>query len=986
MQTKIKLPVPEKAFVSPKLMPWLVLGIGLLVTYVMQDVTRQENHRNVQERFEFRANELVNNIEERLRSYEQVLNGVKGVFVTSRQVGRNEFREYLSQLDLAQRYPGIQGVGFSLRIAPGEMTTHVKQIRSEGFPGYTVRPEGKRDTYTSIIYLEPFDWRNQRAFGFDMYSEPVRRAAMQRACDENLTITSGKVTLVQETEKNRQPGFLMYLPVYRQGQPHQTLAERRVNLLGWVYAPFRMHDLMLGILGEHFGETGEMISFDIYDSDTPSPAGLMYDFDEQTGISNGDHLPVFNAIKHLDSGGRQWTVAVRSLPGFEGRLNSENAKYIALVGGTISFLSAFIVWLLLTGRERAYARASEMTRELSASESHTRRLNRALKLLSACNVALVRAEDEHRLLAEICQLIVARGGYLMAWVGYAEQDAAHTVRPVAEAGVEEGYLDSVNISWADDERGLGPTGTAIRTGLPDVNQNYLGEPRMAPWREAALKRGYQSSIALPLHGSERVLGALCIYAAEPMAFSADEVELLEELAGDLSYGIETLRTRAEHRLAEEKLVFMAYHDALTQLPNRLLLRERFEVVAREAQKKKVKVGMLYLGLDNFKQVNDALGHSLGDLLLLRVVDRLRDRLHDVDIVSRHGGDQFVVLLTDVQEPGVISATAQKIIDAFAEPIEVDENVINTTFSIGISVFPDDGDEFDMLLKKADTAMFFAKDNGRNNYQYFTEKMNSDALEQMKLHGHLRNALGNRELSLHYQAQVDIRNGNLVGFEALLRWQHPVMGMISPARFIPVAEHSGLIIPVGEWVLNEACRQAKAWLDEGHPLMMAVNLSVVQFRRGNLLEVVENALGKSGLPAHLLELELTESILLHDLDTAMKTLHELTKMGVKLSIDDFGTGYSSLAYLKRLHVNKLKIDQSFVRELSTNSEDDAIVDAIIQLGHTLQLTVIAEGVETDAQLTFLKRHGCDEVQGYHFSRPVPANQAAELIGKDFLQVL
>jgi diguanylate cyclase (GGDEF)-like protein len=984
VQTKIKLPFPERAFLSPKLMPWLVLGIGLVVTYALQDVARQENHRNVQERFEFRANELVGNIAARLRSYEQVLKGAKGLFVSSRQVGRSEFREYVSQLDLSQRYPGIQGVGFSLRIAPGEMATHIKKIRSEGFPGYAVRPEGKRDTYTSIIFLEPFDWRNQRAFGFDMYSEPVRRAAMQRACDENLIITSGKVTLVQETEKDMQSGFLMYLPVYRAGQPHQTLAERRANLLGWVYAPFRMHDLMQGILGEYFGETEDTISFDIYDGDTPSRAGLMYDFDEQTGISAADHKPVFNATRHLDSGGRQWTVAVHSLPGFEVRLNSTNAKYISLVGGTISFLSAFIVWLLLTGRERAYARAREMTRELSASESHTRRLNRALKLLSACNVALVRADDEHRLLAEICQLIVGRGGYLMAWVGYAEQDAVRTVRPVAQAGFEEGYLDSVNISWADDERGRGPTGTAIRTGFTDVNQNYLGDPRMAPWREAALKRGYQSSIALPLHGSERVLGALCIYAAEPKAFIADEVELLEELAGDLAYGIETLRTRAEHRLAEEKLAYMAYHDALTQLPNRSLLQERFELVAREASQKQVRVGMLYLGLDNFKQVNDALGHSIGDRLLVRVVERLRDRLRDVDIVSRHGGDQFVVLVTDVQDPGVISATAQKIIDAFAEPVEVDENVINTTFSIGISVFPDDGSEFDMLLKKADTAMFSAKDHGRNNYQFFTEKMNSDALEQLQLHGLLLNALGNRELSIHYQAQVDIRNGSLVGFEALLRWQHPVLGMVSPARFIPVAEHSGLIIPVGEWVLNEACRQARVWLDEGHPLVMAVNLSVVQFRRGNLLEVVANALGKSGLPAHLLELELTESILLHDLDTAMNTLRELTKLGVKLSIDDFGTGYSSLAYLKRLHVNKLKIDQSFVRGLSTNSEDDAIVSAIIQLGHTLQLTVIAEGVETDAQLAFLKDYGCDEVQGYYFSRPVTAIQAAELFAKDFLQ--
>jgi diguanylate cyclase (GGDEF)-like protein len=972
----------ERSFLS--LLPWLVLGAGLLITYGLQDVARQHTRENVQERFDFRFNEIVVNIEARLRDYEDVLHGAQALFAASESVERSEFREYVSQLRLGQRYPGIQGVGFAQRISPAEKAAHLRQIRGEGFPGYTIRPDGMRDTYTSIIYLEPFDWRNQRAFGYDMYSEPVRRAAMERARDENRAIVSGKVTLVQETEKNVQPGFLMYLPVYRNGLPHETLAERRANLVGWVYAPFRMHDLMNGILGQHFGEIGNTLAFDIYDGDQPSPASLMYDFSKETGISPGQHNPVFRSLKYIDAGGHQWTVAVRSLPDFEARLESEDAQFIAISGIAGSLLASFIVWLLATGRERAFATATEMTRELRESESRTRRLNRALKLLSDCNMTLVRAKEEHKLLSEICRLIVERGGYQLAWVGFAEQDAAKTVRPVAQAGYEEGYLDSVNVTWSDTERGRGPTGTAIRTGVTDINQDYLTDPRMAPWRDAALKRGYQSSIALPLTGKDRVLGALTLYSPDPHAFSPEEVTLLEELANDLTFGIETVRARAEHRLAEEKLGFLAQHDPLTQLPNRMLLRDRFDLAAAAAERERSGLAMLFLDLDNFKQVNETLGHNLGDQLLRCIAERLNNCIRDTDTISRQGGDEFTILLADVRDLGIIGGIAQNILEAFSDPVDIDGRMFNVSFSIGIGIFPNDGVEFDTLLKKAETAMYHAKESGRNTYRFFNEQMNIDALEQLQIQGQLRNAIRNGELLLHYQPQIDIGRGGITGFEALVRWRHPEGGMIPPAKFIPLAERSGLIIPIGEWVLNEACRQAKEWMDSEHPLVMAVNLSALQFRRGNLLETVADALERSGLPARYLELELTESILLHDMEAAMQTLHSLKAMGVKLSIDDFGTGYSSLSYLKRLAVDKLKIDQSFVRDLTEDPEDAAIVKAIIQLGHTLQLSIIAEGVETDAQLAFLRNYGCDEVQGYFFSRPVPPEEASGLLAKDFLQ--
>lgn len=611
---------------------------------------------------------------------------------------------------------------------------------------------------------------------------------------------------------------------------------------------------------------------------------------------------------------------------------------------------------------------------------HTQiRLNRALKLLSDCNMALVHAAEEQALLSEICRLIVEQGGYRMAWVGYAEHDAERSVHPVAHWGDDRGYLRGVGISWADTEQGRGPTGTAIRTGQTNINQDYRTNPNMVLWRDAALASGYLASIALPLKDRGHILGALTLYASEANAFSEDEVKLLEELANDLAYGIVTLRTRIEHAEAEKQLEFLAHHDMLTKLPNRLLLRDRFEQAIAQADRAHSGVAVMFLDLDNFKQVNDTLGHTYGDKLLVRVVERLRGCLRDADTISRQGGDEFVILLPNLRDLAVISGIAQHIVESFASPFEIDSYSINTTFSIGVSLYPDDGKEFDTLLRNADTALYQAKDSGRDTYRFFSEKMNIDAQEQLQLQGQLRNAVKNQEFILHYQPQIDIASGRLVGAEALVRWQHPELGLLPPDKFIPLAERSGLVIPMGDWVLNEACRQAQVWRDKGHGMVMAVNLSALQFKRGNLLETVAHALKRSGLPAELLELELTESILLQDIDVAIKTLRSLKDMGVKLSIDDFGTGYSSLSYLKRLAVNKLKIDQSFVRDLAEDADSAAIVRAIIQLGHTLQLKVIAEGVETDAQLAFLRNYGCDEAQGYLYSRPIPATEFVKLLG-------
>lgn len=961
-----------------QMIPWLFLMLGLVITYVAQSGPRESSRQALQSEFDYRSGRIVDDINSRLQSYEQILEGTSGLFAGSDSVSRDEFVQYVRLLRLDGKYAGIQGIGYAVLISPDALGSHVATIRAEGVPEYDVRPPGTRDFYSSIIYLEPSNWRNQRAIGYDMLSEPVRRAAMNDARDEGTSRITGKVRLVQETEEQVQAGFLMYLPVYRAKSPHQSLEERRANIAGWVYAPFRMNDLMAGILGPGLGELASVLNLEIHDGNSRSPESLM--FDSNSTLGNPD--AAFHTVKHLDLFGHQWTIVINSLPAFDARLRSEKANIISFAGAMGSILLALIAWLLVNGRTRAIVMAEAMTTELRLSEGALRKRNRDLRLLSDCNMAMVQAEEEHKLLAEICRLCVETGGYRMAWVGYAQHDEGKTVQPIAQSGYEDGYLEGIDVSWADSSHGQGPTGTAIRTGRPCIVQNIQESAVMAPWREAATKRGCQSSVALPLVCDAAILGALNIYASEENAFDLDELKLLEELASDLAYGIVSLRTRSAHEVAKEKLEFLSNFDPLTHLPNRLLLRDRFEQALLVARKGHDTMTMLYIDLDHFKEINEGFGYAAGDQVLVTVVTRLRQCLPVSATISRVSADEFVVLLTDNLEVADVAVMADAIREALAESVRLDGNVLNLSCSIGIGLFPTDGEDFDTLLKNAHAAVDHAKEAGRNNYRFFTRTMNAGLAEQIQLTGKLSGALRNNEFLLHYQPQLDIRSGRIIGAEALVRWRDADGELIPPGRFIPLAERSGHIIPIGEWVLNEACRQARVWAEQ-FPVapVVAVNLSAIQFKRGNVLELVAKALEASGLQPDLLELELTESILLQDVDETIKTLEGLKALGVKLSIDDFGTGYSSLSYLKHLTVDKLKIDQTFVRDMLADQEGAAIVKAVIQLGHALQLTVIAEGVETEAQRIFLTDSECDEAQGYWFSRPLPADAFGRLLEQE-----
>ena len=444
---------------------------------------------------------------------------------------------------------------------------------------------------------------------------------------------------------------------------------------------------------------------------------------------------------------------------------------------------------------------------------------------------------------------------------------------------------------------------------------------------------------------------------------------------ELAAANEKLQAEVFERMQTEQQIWhMAHHDALTGLPNRALLQDRLAQALHQASRRDNRVAVMFLDLDRFKSINDSLGHAVGDELLKQVAERLRGSVRSMDTVSRLGGDEFVVVLHDVGNADDVVMVAEKILASLAPPLQIENHSLHMTPSVGISVFPDDGTDAMQLMKNADTAMYHANAAGRNNFQFFAGHMNDAATRFFNLEQRLRRAIDRGELLLHYQPLVDLERRAVCGLEALVRWNDPENGMVSPGEFIPVAEETGLIVPLGEWVLREAMRQNRAWQEMGMPLIpVSVNLSPRQFRQRGLVEVVRTVLAETGQPARLLELEITEGSLMQDQEETLVRLRELAEMGVRLAIDDFGTGYSSLSYLKRFPVHKLKVDQSFVRDLCDDKEDAAIVAAIIALARTLGLDTLAEGVETDAQLAMLVQYGCRRFQGYYFSRPLAPDQ-------------
>lgn len=520
--------------------------------------------------------------------------------------------------------------------------------------------------------------------------------------------------------------------------------------------------------------------------------------------------------------------------------------------------------------------------------------------------------------------------------------------------------------------GFGSCGNAAYTGQRTIVEDITLHPYWEAYRPIAEKAGLRSCWSEPIYSNDNtILGTFAIYHRMPALPTNNDIQLIEMATHFIAIAIERKQSEAHiHQLV--------HYDPLTHLPNRVLLDERARQAISMAQRSGTPLAVMFFDLDHFKNINDNLGHRVGDELLVTLSDRLQSILREEDTVSRLGGDEFIFVLPNTNVDDV-SHVAEKLLNVVAQPYYLGNHELTITSSIGIAMYPEDGEDFDTLIKAADVAMYRAKQAGRNGHCYFTHEMQTRSARNLMLENALRRALERNQIDIYYQPQIAMRDGRIIGVEALVRWHHPELGMIAPSEFIPIAENSGQIYQIGEWVLRSATRQLKAWMDAGMaPMTLAVNLSAVQFRHMRLPELITTILEESQLAPQYLELELTEGVAMDDPLAAIAVMDNLHNRGIRMSIDDFGTGYSSLNYLKKFKIYKLKIDQSFVHDISTDPEDRAIVAAIISMAQSLGFQTIAEGVETASQLAFLQAQGCDEVQGYYYSAALPAGHIQEFV--------
>ncbi|CAG0938778.1 putative signaling protein [Gallionellaceae bacterium] len=1155
------------------LWPFVVLTLCAAATYLLWQNAQQHAAEELKDKFDFRVHDAIEAIEKRMKTYEQIMRGVQGSFDDSVNE-RDEFREYVANLQLDQDYPGIHAVGYAPLIADAEKDRHIAAIHSEGFPEYTVSPPGRRQIYAPVTLIEPFSESSRWAFGHDLYSDQELRAAMERARDSGRVAITGKVRLVQDTDEHAQSGFMMFLPVYRYGLPHNTLGERRANNIGWVYAKFRMGDFLAGIGGESNAE----FDFDIYDGEEVSEKTVMYDpHDRPTHMAPNARFQTTHHIAVADHG---WTMVALSLPGFEAKLDKEKPQILASAGTGISLLLTLLAWLMVSGRARALQAAAAVERESRRNETllrtasdgiyvfdlegnvvqvndafckmlgytqkemlsmnvaqwnaqgsaeelktmisalgssnpvfetrHRRRDGsivdvevsasrveiggeqliynsvrdiserlqahaKLLKLSSAVenSPASVVITDMHGKIEYVNRRFTAVTGYQpdevvgqefeMLGAGTEGDEFPSDVWQTIRAGKEwqgdifnarkngEIYLEHTSISPICDEKGAITHFVVVAEDITErkqfeeklqkadkdrallavrheeeerlraiidtaldavVQMNSEGiitgwnnqATRIFGWtREQALGQVMHETIIPPQYRMAHVQGLHRFLSSGEQSILNSRIELLgmhrdgHEFPIELSItAVKTgaqyefnafIRDITERKVSEELIWKQANFDLLTQLPNRRMFHDRLAQEIKKANRASLPLALLFIDLDRFKEVNDTLGHDIGDTLLVEAARRIVSCVREADTVARLGGDEFTVILGDAEEMGSVERVTENILEKLAEPFQLGSDITYVSASIGITLYPNDATELEGLLKNADQAMYVAKNQGRNRFSYFTPMLQEAALARLHMTNDLRNAMAANQLLVYFQPIVDLASGRIKKAEALVRWQHPEHGLIYPSNFIPLAEETGLIFEIGDWVFQESARWVKRWtaLFGNADFQVSVNKSPVQFRLVNGQPNTWLAyLREIGLPGKNVGVEITEGLLLAADSPVNAALLTFRDAGIQVAIDDFGTGYSALSYLKKFDIDYLKIDQSFIRNLAPGSSDMALSEAIIVMAHKLGLKVIAEGVETEEQRDLLIAAGCDYAQGYLYSRPVPPDQLELMLRDDLLR--
>ena len=898
------------------LLSCLVFIGALGITYTLWSTARVAALHELQATFDYRVRDTVIRIEQRMLTYEQVLRGVQGLLSASEFVERDEFHRYVAALNLDENYPGIQGIGIATLVPAAEKAAHIAMMRRSGFREYHIHPEGERPFYVPITHMEPFYGRNTKVLGFDPYPLAHIQPVMDKARDEGIAIISGKLKLLQDDDKqDEHPAFVMYLPLYEKNKPINHLAERRANIIGWVDAPFRMDDLMYGLGGERSGD----LLLEIYDGREVSAASLMYQ--SRQSATQSVHRSLFTATRGMDITGSYWTLKVRSLPAFEAQIDSQKANVIAGTGMLLSLLFAVLTWLLTTSRTRALELAETMTHELRESEERWK-------------FALEGSGDG----VWDWDILHSRVFFSKRWsqlLGYAVTES------------EGSFEKWKNVIHKDD---LVDLLTSLDKHLSGSTDTYHHEHRVychdgsVKWM---LSRGMV--ISRDVEGKPlRMLGTFTDITKR----KEDEVQIRQ----------------------------LAHYDMLTGLPNRILLLDRLDQEIRKSRRSGLPLSLMFIDIDHFKEINDSLGHHIGDLLLKEAAGRLLQTVRETDTVARLGGDEFTIILAELDDVGAVERIAKAVLARLAEPFTLHAEVIYVSASIGITLYPQDGISVEGLLQNADQAMYAAKGEGRNRYHYFTVSMQEAAQNRMRLANDLRVALTHGELFVVYQPIISLATGRIHKAEALVRWRHPVRGLVSPAEFIPIAEETGLIIDIGNFVFNEVAHTVMRWREQYvADLQVSINKSPIHFYQSEELQASwPERLKNLGLTGESITVEITEGLLMDASDLVKHKLLAFRDAGMQVALDDFGTGYSSLAYLKKFDIDYLKIDQSFIRNLTADSEDYALCEAIIVMAHKLNMQVIAEGVETVDQRNLLLQANCDYAQGYLFARPLMADDFERML--------
>ncbi|MFA6180141.1 MAG: EAL domain-containing protein [Candidatus Methylopumilus sp.] len=898
-----------------RLLPWLVLLISLLVTNQMWRYERASALIELQTSFDFRVKDAGSLIEQKILIYEQALVGLQSFFEASEAVERGEFHNYVSKLLQAEQHQGIVAVGFSELVPEDERSWRTQEIRAQGAADYAIFPEDTaHDFYAPILFIEPQTKANLKKIGYDTYSDEVRREAMDRARDLNRAAVSSIVLFSDEADSDRRAGFLLYLPIYRNGSMHASISDKRASLAGWIFLKLDSDVLIRST----FSKSAKGLDIQIYDGSAVSESTLL--FHSMSASQLVDKADVqFQTIKHLQILDHDWILVAKALPDFDAGISYWKAYLIAIVGTLISLMLMALTQLLVV-RARVLRSMNTMHEKLSISEQRWK-------------FALEGSGDG-------------------VWDWYIQPDEMHYSQRWKEIlgyGVQEIQNNLKGWKSVIHPEDLPSAMSDLNAALNGKSASYINEHRVkckdGSWKWI-LDRGMVVSRS-PDNQVLRMVGTLT------------DISRLKE--------------------SEEVIWSQANFDSLTGLPNRRMFYDRLEQEVKKTHRTGLNLALIFLDLDRFKEVNDTLGHDQGDILLKEASKRLIRCVRESDTVARLGGDEFIIILGDLDDAGIVERVAQKILVELVEPFKLDNEIAYVAASLGVTFYPEDAKNLDDLMKNVDQAMYAAKSLGGNRYSYFTPSMQVSAQARMQMANDLRSAIAGEQFWLVYQPIVDLKSGLITKAEALVRWQHPTRGMISPAEFIPVAEDTGLIIEIGEWVFHEAVNQVNFWRKTiSKDFQISINKSPAQFHNETKLP---NAwfeyIAELGLPGQSVVVEITEGLLLDANEHVTKRLLEFRDAGVQVSLDDFGTGYSSLSYLKKFDIDYLKIDKSFVANLAPGSDDLALCEAIIVMAHKLGIRVIAEGVETAVQRDLLLAAGCDFGQGYFFSRPVKAEEFERL---------